>query len=606
MSFDVSVGAADTGGFSVSDVPQADGNGEDFDSVLRGQLADPTQGAGLVAYDPEQTYPTGTVGATLETLDQTLRMDLADSSNLNAGAGLVAFNGSLSYITGTVGAQLVANTSELATHATEIATNTSGIASLLSSFNAFVLALASTIGATLVGLVQAGAGAVLRTIQDKLRETVSVIDYGGVLNDSSAGARTANTAALTAALAVRKRPFVPEGEFWIATNTPLAAFWDIEGAGAEASIIKGDGDLFSVTTADNGEMRRFRNLKIMNDVTKGKLFKYVSAIDTNRIQFDNVNFDKANYHVHASGGGAVVSPSFNNCRFINASIESRHFEGLWVYSETSCYTWYCGIGLRCTNGAVSDCSIRGSTYEQMDDSAIVLDASNTSYEVAGLVVEGTHFEANGKVNHNADVQLLTSAATRLRGIKFVGGGFFTPTATQSVRVSVAAGGGGNIDNIDIDSVVCMGTVPLCTDSPSIRVRNVYYQSVAPQPTNLVPVQVQYQYSLRSLGELRVSGVETGSGGTVATLTAPVGVRDWRVTVSGNNYNGVPNTNLALNVTYMSGTTGNTRATTDANHSAGANQGFIVTYNPATRVITVANKAAMTATQSGEVFAEFFA
>ena len=80
----------------------------------------------------------------------------------------------------------------------------------------------------------------------------------------------------------------------------------------------------------------------------------------------------------------------------------------------------------------------------------------------------------------------------------------------------------------------------------------------------------------------------------------------RVTVSGNNYNGAPNTNLALNVTYMSGTTGNTRALTDANHSAGANQGFIVTYNPATRVITVANKAAMTNTQSGEVFAEYFA
>lgn len=41
-------------------------------------------------------------------------------------------------------------------------------------------ALASSIGSTLVGFLQAGVGAVLRTVQDKLRENVSVEDFGAV------------------------------------------------------------------------------------------------------------------------------------------------------------------------------------------------------------------------------------------------------------------------------------------------------------------------------------------------------------------------------------------------------------------------------------------
>lgn len=94
--------------FSVTpDVPPVDGDGgEDFDSPLRGELADPTQGAGLVAYNAGDTYPNGTVGKTLQGLDQTLRANLADSSDVAKGAGLVAYNPALSYAAGTLGAEV--------------------------------------------------------------------------------------------------------------------------------------------------------------------------------------------------------------------------------------------------------------------------------------------------------------------------------------------------------------------------------------------------------------------------------------------------------------------------------------------------------------------
>jgi hypothetical protein len=43
-----------------------------------------------------------------------------------------------------------------------------------------IIDLASSIGASLVGFIQAGTGAVLRTLQDKNREIISVKDFGAV------------------------------------------------------------------------------------------------------------------------------------------------------------------------------------------------------------------------------------------------------------------------------------------------------------------------------------------------------------------------------------------------------------------------------------------
>jgi hypothetical protein len=52
------------------------------------------------------------------------------------------------------------------------------LAAAIAALQAFVISLASSIGSTLVGFIQAGTGAILRTVQSKLRDTVSVLDYG--------------------------------------------------------------------------------------------------------------------------------------------------------------------------------------------------------------------------------------------------------------------------------------------------------------------------------------------------------------------------------------------------------------------------------------------
>lgn len=452
-------------------------------------------------------------------------------------------------------------------------------------------------------------GGVLQTVLAKQANYVAVTDkaFGGVMNDSSAGARTANSAALAAAALVSKWVTIPRGTFWLASNTEIPPGLLLCGAGRQITFVKGDGDLFKLTNPAFG-IPEFRDLSIQNDVTRGKLFRSDITDDIGRVAFVNVDFGKSTHHIATAG--VVVNWEWRGCYFNDASVTSRLLFGAWVCSEYSCYTWFnASAGLVVRGGSSASCVSVNCTYEQNGGNAVILDAGGG--DITGWTFVNPHFESNG-ANAGwafADVLLMTSGVRRLRGISFVGGGIFAPVAsTQAVSVQITAGGGGNIDFVTFTAgFVAQGSVPLVTDMTAVTIdKSCYLAFVSVPPSVQRPIQTRYDNSLCFLGSRRVAGIEVGSSAVVATLTVPAGTRDWRVTVSGNSYNGVVATNVALNVSYMSGTTANVRALTDVNHSSGSNQGFAVTYNAFTGVITVSNKAAMTNNQSGEVFAEFFA
>ena len=80
---------------------------------------------------------------------------------------------------------------------------------------AYVFAtLAASSGSSLVGFLQAGTGAVATTVQTKLREMVSVKDFGAKGDGS-----TDDTAAFRAAIQTNKPVFVPFGTYCI--NSPV-------------------------------------------------------------------------------------------------------------------------------------------------------------------------------------------------------------------------------------------------------------------------------------------------------------------------------------------------------------------------------------------------
>lgn len=86
----------------------------------------------------------------------------------------------------------VVTISTLALGATDAAlvSTTTGTGGLWSTVQGFINRIVSSIGSSIIGFIQAGAGAVLRTVQDKLREEVTPYDFGavgdGVANDTTA------------------------------------------------------------------------------------------------------------------------------------------------------------------------------------------------------------------------------------------------------------------------------------------------------------------------------------------------------------------------------------------------------------------------------------
>lgn len=99
--------------------------------------------------------------------------DLADIANAAKGSALVGFGSSLSYAANTVGA--------------------------------FLKSLLASTGSSVIGFIHAGTGATARTAQDKLRDTVSALDFGAVGDGS-----TDDTAAIASALATGKTVLLPK------------------------------------------------------------------------------------------------------------------------------------------------------------------------------------------------------------------------------------------------------------------------------------------------------------------------------------------------------------------------------------------------------------
>lgn len=99
--------------------------------------------------------------------------------------------------------------------------------------------LAASSGSSLVGFIQAGAGAVARTAQAKMRETVSAKDYG-----ATGDGATVDTAALQAAIdqAVTtglNKLHIPTGTY-ITRQLTLPSNFTITGEGGRSSLLKRD------------------------------------------------------------------------------------------------------------------------------------------------------------------------------------------------------------------------------------------------------------------------------------------------------------------------------------------------------------------------------
>ena len=154
--------------------------------------------------------------------------------------------------------------------------------------------LAASSGSSLIGFLQAGAGAVPRTLHAKDRDMVSIMDFGA----DNTGVALCNTA-LDAAKAVSKTVWFPPGTYRLENyNLQDLRLIGLDNTGANygtwTTIIEGSGDIF--VDANNFSLEGF-TIRNTAAGTLGKLIQ-VKDIDTAIGPIVNCNFLRANYHIY--------------------------------------------------------------------------------------------------------------------------------------------------------------------------------------------------------------------------------------------------------------------------------------------------------------------
>ncbi len=164
-------------------------------------------------------------------------------------------------------------------------------------------------GATLVGFIQQGAGAVARTSQDKLREVVSVTDFAGC---DATGSSSSSTC-FTSALATGKDVYVPAGTFKLTTPVTSSTFnQTIYGAGRAASLVScaltSSGNCITFTGSSGNQT--IRNLSITTSNTSTVKLVDLQSPQVRILDSYLQNTATAGYGVYAenenSGAGLFV------------------------------------------------------------------------------------------------------------------------------------------------------------------------------------------------------------------------------------------------------------------------------------------------------------
>ena len=130
--------------------------------------------------------------------------------------------------------------------------------------------LAESSGASLVGFMPSGTGAVTSTVQTKLRELVSVKDFGAVVDGTTGGTAATNIAGIQAAIATGAKEIrFPGGTYSLGTLSASSALFTVTGVGV---TFVADGPVeFTFAFADNGTQ------PILFDFTTCDLVRFVGT-----------------------------------------------------------------------------------------------------------------------------------------------------------------------------------------------------------------------------------------------------------------------------------------------------------------------------------------
>lgn len=205
-------------------------------------------------------------------------------------------------------------------------TNTADMASAVSA------ALAASGGSSLVGFIQAGAGAVPRTVQSKLQEYISVKDYGavgnGIADDTAAIQDAINYAATLAAASPNRGAAVdfPPGQYrCTATLTISSSRISLRGRGSfHSQIIRGTNygptiNILSQTTGTLNILERIEvsGLTLYHDISSAVAMTapHLQAAGVVHGRFLDLDINNGAYGIYLYGG---VDIEIKSCDIIGS------------------------------------------------------------------------------------------------------------------------------------------------------------------------------------------------------------------------------------------------------------------------------------------------
>ncbi len=215
----------------------------------------------------------------------------------------------------------------------------------------FVLTLAASAGSTLIGFIQAGVGAVLRTLQDKGRERVSVLDFGAVCDSGVTNNTPLVQAAQDYCELTGKALYFPAGDdptTWYGFDSPvimqIGTKWF--GDGITNTWLRSGNNNSGVLEMDSGGVAQCTRAHFsdMQFTGTGALHTTwgVHLVDASRNQFERVRIAGFNTGVLLEGGSTGSAQSSYLNTFRNCSVDNNNTIGIDARRATNLLAIYDG------------------------------------------------------------------------------------------------------------------------------------------------------------------------------------------------------------------------------------------------------------------------
>lgn len=305
----------------------------------------------------------------------------------------------------------------------------------------------ASISADDFSFIQAGAGAVPRTVQSKLRETVSVKDFGavgdGVANDA---------AAFNAALAAATCVIFPAGTYLVNSTVTVPAGRTLRGDGrssttvnttANATVLNVTGNSVHIDGIkfDNAGTGRIVSAPQREGVTIERCeFSSAAAASTNALVYCSGSFAAIRDNVFTTlrtnaAAYALIFDRTSGAINIESSIHENRFGGtgraVWIGSSDSSprpegvlitENTFIGTSTNLTIETLLQATISNNVFDQGDLSQVILKPVASGIE--NVQFTGNYFSTpNQDVNGVAVNHDNANPASPLRHISFVGNTF---------------------------------------------------------------------------------------------------------------------------------------------------------------------------------------